>query len=49
MISTRTRQVNRISFDARIDSSRELNFFFNGKRYQGYQGDTLASALLANE
>lgn len=48
MISTRTRQVNRISSDARIDTSRAINFFFNGKRYQGYQGDTLASALLAN-
>jgi len=25
-----------------------LSFTFDGKRYQGYQGDTLASALLAN-
>ena len=25
-----------------------VNFTFNGRQYQGYQGDTLASALLAN-
>jgi sarcosine oxidase subunit alpha len=31
-----------------IDRSRPLNFRFNGRPYQGYQGDTLASALLAN-
>ena len=32
----------------RIDRTKPLEFTFNGKRYQGYQGDTLASALLAN-
>jgi len=32
----------------RIDRSRPLRFTFNGKTYEGYQGDTLASALLAN-
>ncbi|MCF6115246.1 MAG: sarcosine oxidase subunit alpha family protein [Mesorhizobium sp.] len=31
-----------------IDRSRTLNFSFDGKRYQGHPGDTLASALLAN-
>lgn len=31
-----------------IDTSLPLNFTFNGKAYQGVQGDTLASALLAN-
>lgn len=31
-----------------VDRSRTLNFTFDGKRYQGYPGDTLASALLAN-
>ncbi|WP_423910458.1 sarcosine oxidase subunit alpha family protein [Candidatus Spongiihabitans sp.] len=31
-----------------IDRSKPLNFKFNGKPYTGYQGDTLASALLAN-
>ena len=32
----------------RIDRTRVLNFTFDGRRYSGFQGDTLASALLAN-
>ncbi|MBT7146780.1 MAG: hypothetical protein HN893_07730, partial [Rhodospirillales bacterium] len=32
----------------RIDRSKLLNFTFDGKAYTGFQGDTLASALLAN-
>ena len=32
-----------------IDRQRPLRFMFNGKRYQGYEGDTLASALVAND
>ncbi|MAI58197.1 MAG: sarcosine oxidase subunit alpha, partial [Rhodobacteraceae bacterium] len=31
-----------------INRSAPIGFTFNGKRMQGYQGDTLASALLAN-
>ncbi len=31
-----------------IDRARPLGFRFNGRSYQGYAGDTLASALLAN-
>ena len=31
-----------------VDVSKPLNFTFDGKPYQGVQGDTLASALLAN-
>lgn len=31
-----------------IDRSRELRFTFDGKVYSGYEGDTLASALMAN-
>ena len=31
-----------------IDRGRAIGFHFNGKRYTGYAGDTLASALLAN-
>lgn len=31
-----------------IDRTQTLQFMFDGKRYQGYQGDTLASALMAN-
>ena len=32
----------------RIDRTQRLSFEFNGRRYYGYPGDTLASALLAN-
>ena len=38
----------RLDEGARIDRSQPLNFTFNGAKLQGYQGDTLASALLAN-
>jgi sarcosine oxidase subunit alpha len=31
-----------------IDRSRPLNFSFDGRKYLGFAGDTLASALLAN-
>ena len=31
-----------------IDRRKPLNFEFDGRKYSGYQGDTLASALLAN-
>ena len=31
-----------------IDRSRPLSFTFDGRDYWGFQGDTLASALLAN-
>ncbi|MCR9147113.1 MAG: sarcosine oxidase subunit alpha family protein [Rhodobacteraceae bacterium] len=32
-----------------LDKGRALEFTFNGKRLKGYEGDTLASALLAND
>ncbi|NIR28155.1 MAG: sarcosine oxidase subunit alpha family protein [Gammaproteobacteria bacterium] len=38
----------RLASGGRIDRSKPLGFAFDGKRYQGYQGDTVASALLAN-
>ena len=38
----------RISSGGLIDRSKEISFIFNGKKYNGYKGDTLASALLAN-
>jgi sarcosine oxidase subunit alpha len=31
-----------------IDHDRSLGFTFNGRRHQGFAGDTLASALLAS-
>ena len=41
-------QPNRLATGGSIDRSKPLNFSFNGIRYTGYEGDTLASALLAN-
>lgn len=41
-------QTNRL--DGRlIDRATQLSFRFDGKTYQGFAGDTLASALLAND
>ncbi|MEQ8779785.1 MAG: sarcosine oxidase subunit alpha family protein [Roseibium album] len=40
-------QVNRLS-GGLIDRSRPLSFRFDGTSYSGFKGDTLASALLAN-
>jgi len=47
-------QVNRVPAAhakgaGRVDRGRELSFSFDGKLYRGYQGDTLASALLAHD
>jgi sarcosine oxidase subunit alpha len=39
----------RLPQGGRIDRSRPLNFTFDGRRLIGYHGDTLASALLAND
>ncbi len=41
-------QDNRLKSGGRIDRSKPLYFVFNNVSYTGYQGDTLASALLAN-
>ncbi len=38
----------RLPTGGRIDRRRTINFSFNGRAYQGFEGDTLASALLAN-
>ncbi|MEY8827506.1 sarcosine oxidase subunit alpha [Sedimentitalea sp. XS_ASV28] len=38
----------RISGKGRVDSTRHVSFTFDGKRYQGLQGDTVASALLSH-
>lgn len=38
----------RLKSGGRIDRTRPLSFEFDGKRYLGFAGDTLASALLAN-
>jgi sarcosine oxidase subunit alpha len=39
---------HRLQSGGLIDRARPLNFTFDGKAYQGFAGDTLASALLAN-
>jgi sarcosine oxidase subunit alpha len=38
----------RLADGGRIDRERPLRFRFNGRELSGYEGDTLASALLAN-
>jgi sarcosine oxidase subunit alpha len=38
----------RLAGDAQIDRHEPLEFTFNGTRYVGFRGDTLASALLAS-
>ncbi len=45
---TRMAQSFRLSEGGHVDRGRPLGFRFNGQGYQGYAGDTLASALLAN-
>lgn len=39
---------HRLSRGGVIDRTKPLSFTFDGKSYQGFAGDTLASALLAN-
>lgn len=38
----------RLSSGGRVDRGKPVHFTFDGKSYQGFAGDTLASALLAN-
>ena len=40
--------MSRLSSGGAIDRRQVINFRFNGTSYQGFKGDTLASALLAN-
>ena len=37
----------RIEGKGRIDRGQRVNFTFDGRGYQGFRGDTLASALMA--
>ena len=41
-------QHNRLERGGRIDRRKVVPFTFNGQHYQGFRGDTIASALLAN-
>ena len=38
----------RLKNNKKIDTNKRISFNFDGKKYYGYEGDTLASALLAN-
>ena len=40
---------NRTIYGGKVNREKPINFVFNGKSYIGYQGDTPASALLAND
>ncbi len=40
--------MSRLATGGQIDRSQPIHFRFNGKSYRGFEGDTLASALLAN-
>ena len=42
-------QANRLDTGGRIDRGRPITFRLNGKPYPAFAGDTLASALLAND
>src|SRR5882757_2929169 len=41
--------MSRLAKGGLIDRSRSLRFSFDGKSYEGFAGDTLASALVAND
>jgi len=42
-------QINRLPSGGEIDRSAPIEFSFNGTTYTGFSGDTLASALIAND
>ncbi|MCY4314340.1 MAG: 2Fe-2S iron-sulfur cluster-binding protein, partial [Gammaproteobacteria bacterium] len=42
------KQINRLEHDARLNRRKSIRFWFDNRAYEGYEGDTLASALLAN-
>ncbi|MDC1383284.1 sarcosine oxidase subunit alpha family protein [Candidatus Puniceispirillum sp.] len=46
---SKSQQVARINAASRIDCSKPVTFIFDGQAYIGFAGDTLASALLAND
>ena len=41
-------QKNRLQSGGRINRDLPMSFVYNGKNLEGFEGDTLASALLAN-
>ncbi|NCW31504.1 MAG: FAD-dependent oxidoreductase, partial [Alphaproteobacteria bacterium] len=47
--SSSTTPMTRPNATARIDCNKPVQFTFDGRSYTGFAGDTLASALLAND
>jgi len=41
--------MSRLPVGGLVDRSARVSFRFQGKEFQGFEGDTLASALLAND
>ena len=41
--------ITRLKNNKNLDTNQKISFYFDGKKYFGYKGDTLASALLANK
>ena len=39
----------RVASKGILDQDQEVTFYFDSKPYQGFVGDTVASALLAND
>lgn len=48
-MTAKSLQSNRVPNGGLIDRTRSVRFTFDGVDYEGYAGDTLASALLAND
>ena len=44
-----TRLATHATFGRLLNPARAIRFTFNGKQLKGFEGDTLASALLAND
>ena len=38
----------RLNNNKNLNQKKQISFYFDSVKYQGYEGDTLASALLAN-
>ncbi|MFL2547045.1 MAG: 2Fe-2S iron-sulfur cluster-binding protein [Candidatus Rariloculaceae bacterium] len=43
-----SRNTGRLPVGGRIDRAQPISFEFNGRKFSGYEGDTLASALIAS-
>ena len=38
----------RLDIASQVNLEKPIDFYFDGKKYSGFEGDSLASALLAN-